>query len=168
MRYGIPVLALLAFFIGSTRAEAASCSSFSVIKSYDAASSTVEVEHRKGSVRKYFPRPEGGPTDTTKIPGSCRGKTKKATSFVVKSSGGRLTMTQVRSNFDGKMLNDADDSNWLPTKLGQLIEAQTLVVLVIRPGLGKDALLGITTVYLPITDDELAEIKRLESQAEDI
>ena len=35
-------------------------------------------------------------------------------------------------------------------------------------GLGKDAPLGITTIYLPITEEEKAEIVRLESQVEDV
>jgi hypothetical protein len=39
---------------------------------------------------------------------------------------------------------------------------------VIRPGVGKDAPLGITTLYLPITEEELAEIKRIEDEAEDV
>ena len=51
--------------------------------------------------------------------------------------------------------------------LVQLIADNTQVVVVIRPGMGKDAPLGITTIYLPITDEERAEIKRLEDQAED-
>ena len=56
----------------------------------------------------------------------------------------------------------------MPAKLQELIEAETLVVIVIRPGVGKDAPLGVTTIYLPITEEELAEIKRLDDQAEDI
>ncbi len=77
-------------------------------------------------------------------------------------------MTQVRSNFQGKMLNDLDDPAWLPAKLKELIEGKTEVVVVIRPGVGKDAPLGITTIYLPITEEELAEIKRIDEDAEDI
>ena len=41
-------------------------------------------------------------------------------------------------------------------------------MIVVRPGLGKDAPLGITTIYMPITEPELAEIKRLEDSAEDV
>ena len=79
-----------------------------------------------------------------------------------------MTATQVRSNFQGKMRNDLDDSAWLPATLKDLIDNETKVVIVVRPGMAKDAPLGITTVYLPITDEELAEIKRLEDQAEDL
>ena len=35
------------------------------------------------------------------------------------------------------------------------------------PPVGKKKPLGVTTVYLPITDEEQAEIKRLDNQAED-
>ena len=66
------------------------------------------------------------------------------------------------------MLNDTDDPAWLPAQLGKLIADETKVVIVIRPGPGKDSPLGLTTVYLPITDEERAEIKRLEDQAKDI
>ena len=57
---------------------------------------------------------------------------------------------------------------WLGKKLDELIANKTEVVLVIRPGMGKDAPLGVTTLYLPITDEEKAEIERLENQAEEI
>jgi hypothetical protein len=65
------------------------------------------------------------------------------------------------------MQNDTDDEAWLPTKLKELIDAKTEVVIVVRPGVGKDAPLGMTTLYLPITEEEKAEIQRLEDQAED-
>ncbi len=167
MRFKIPILVLLALFLGSTQADAKSCSSFALIKAFDADASTVTVSYEKGKMRKYFPKPEGTPQDTSKIPRSCKSKVKKQTTLVVKSSGGRLTMTQVRSNFEGKMQNDTEDSNWLPAKLKQLIADQTMIIIVVRPGIAKDSPLGITTVYLPITDEELAEIKRLDEQAED-
>jgi hypothetical protein len=76
-------------------------------------------------------------------------------------------MTQIRTNFQGKMLNDADDPSWLPAKLKELIDGKTQVVSVIRAGIGKDAPLGVTTIYVPITEEEKAEITRLENQAED-
>ena len=79
-----------------------------------------------------------------------------------------MTLTQVRSNFQGKMLNDADDPKWIPSELAKLVAAKTQVVIVVRPGMGKDAPLGITTIYLPVTDEELAEIERLENVAEDV
>ncbi len=171
MRFGIPIPVFLALFLalclGSSSAGAASCSSFAVIKSYDADTHRAEVTYARGSQSKYFPKPEGT-TGPTKIPAKCKRKVTKETSLAVKASGGRFSMTQVRSNFQGKMLNDTDDPNWLPAKLAQLVESKTQVVLVIRPGMGKDAPLGITTIYLPITDEERAEIKRLEDQAEDV
>jgi hypothetical protein len=77
-------------------------------------------------------------------------------------------VTQVRSNFQGKMLNDLEDPAWLPAQLKKLVGDKTTVVIVIRPGVGKDAPLGVTTIYLPITEEELAEIKRIEDDAEDI
>ncbi len=167
MRFGVPILVFLALCLGSSRAGAASCSSFAVLNSYDADARQLEVTYERGSRTKYFPKPEGTPRDRTKIPATCKKKVTKETSLAVKATGGRFSLTQVRSNFQGKMLNDTDDANWLPAKLAQLIADKTQVVVVVRPGMGKDAPLGITTIYLPITDEERAEIKRLEDQAED-
>ncbi len=168
MRIGIPALVFLALFLFSAQAQAKSCSGFALFKSYDADADSAEVSWVKGKSRKYFPKPQGSPTDTSKIPGKCNRKITKTTTFVVKATGGRMTATQVRSNFQGKMRNDLDDSAWLPATLKDLIDNETKVVIVVRPGMAKDAPLGITTVYLPITDEELAEIKRLEDQAEDL
>lgn len=168
MRFGVPILVFLALCLGSSRAGAASCASFAVLKSYDADARRLEVTYARGSRTKYFPKPEGTPRDSSKIPATCKKKVTKQTSLAVKASGGRFSITQVRSNFQGKMLNDTDDPNWLPAKLTQLIADKTQVVVVIRPGVGKDAPLGITTIYLPITDEERAEIKRLDDQAEDV
>jgi hypothetical protein len=168
MRLAIPTLALAALCLASAQARAASCASFAVLKSYDAAASTVEVDYNKGNMKKYFPRPEGSPSDSTKIPKPCRGKVTKTKQLVVKPTGGRMTVTQIRSNFEGKMLNDTSDPNWLPAELKKLIDAKTEIVIIVRPGMGKDAPLGITTLYLPITDEELAEIQRIEKQAEDV
>jgi hypothetical protein len=159
---------VLALCLGSAQAQAKSCSSFAVIKSYDAAAKTVEVSHEKGKLGKFFPRPEGDSQSGSRIPKGCKGKVKKQTELVVKPTGGRLTVTQLRSNFDGKMLNDADDPAWLPAQLEKLVADETTVVIVIRPGMGKDAPLGVTTIYLPITEEELAEIKRLEEEGEDL
>ena len=168
MRFGVPILVFLALCLGSSRAGAASCSSFAVLKSYDADARQLEVTYARGSRTKYFPKPEGTPRDSSKIPASCKKKVTKQTSLVVKSTGGRMSLTQVRSNFQGKMLNDTDDPNWLPAELAKLVAAKTPVVIVVRPGMGKDAPLGITTIYLPITDEELADIERLENEAEDV
>ncbi len=167
MRYALPLIALLAVCLGASQADAKSCSNFAKIKSYDAASNKVVVEYESGKLHKFFPRPEGTPADSTKVPKPCRGKESKETSLVVKPTGGRLTVTQIRTNFEGKMLNDTGDKEWLPKHLDKLIADGTTVVIVVRPGLGKDAPLGISTLYLPITDEELAEIKRIEKQAED-
>ena len=168
MRFVIPVVVFVALCLGSAQADAASCSTFAVIKAYDADAKKVEVSFEKGDQRKFFPKPEGTPKDSSKIPEECRRKVRREKSFVVKPTGGRMSVTQVRSNFHGKMLNDTEDPAWLPTQLKKLIADKTLVVVVIRPGIGKNAPLGITTIYLPITDEELAEIKRIEKDAEDI
>jgi hypothetical protein len=56
----------------------------------------------------------------------------------------------------------------VPGELKKLIDAKAQVVIVVRPGMGKDAPLGVTTIYLPITDEELAEIKRIDDQASDV
>lgn len=169
MRFTIPMLAVFALLLGAApSADAASCSSLAVIKAYDAEGSRVKIDFEKGSMNKFFPRPEGAPNDTQKVPKKCGRKVTKSSTFHVKASGGRLSMTQIRTNFDGKMLNDTKDDAWLGNKLNELITNETEVVVVIRPGMGKDAPLGITTVYMPITDEEKAEIARLESQAEDV
>ncbi len=168
MRFGIPILAFLALCLGPSSAGAASCSSFAVFKSFDADANQAEVSYERGNKTKYFPKPEGTPRDSSKIPASCKKKVTKQTSLVVKSTGGRMSLTQVRSNFQGKMLNDADDPKWLPAELARLVAAKTQVVIVVRPGMGKDTPLGITTIYLPVTDEELAEIERLENEAEDV
>jgi hypothetical protein len=168
MRYSIPVLAILALVLGSAQADAASCSSFAVIKSYDAATKTAVVEYTKGKMQEYFPKPEGTPRDSQKIPKHCSSKVRRTTSLAIKPTGGRMSVTQIRSNFEGKMLNDTNDDAWVPAQLKKLIDDKSEVVIVIRPGMGKDAPLSITTLYLPITDKELNEIKRIESQASDV
>jgi hypothetical protein len=167
MRLLIPVLAIAAVVLASAHAEAKSCSSFALIKSYDADAKTVDVEYKKGRTSKFFPKVSGTPASTEKIPKACKGRVTKTTTLVVKPTGGRMSVTQIRANFSGKMQNDTDDEAWLPTKLKELIDAKTEVVIVVRPGVGKDAPLGMTTLYLPITEEEKAEIQRLEDQAED-
>jgi hypothetical protein len=168
MRFAIPIVVFVALCLGSIQANAASCSGFVVIKSYDADASTVEIAYTKGKEREYFPKPEGTPRDRSKIPSPCRGKVKKETQLAVKATGGKMSITQVRSNYEGKMKNDTDDASWLPNKLNQLIADKTTVVAVMRPmGPGRDAPLGITTIYLPADEEDLAEIKRIEDQAVD-
>jgi hypothetical protein len=149
MRFGISLLSCAALLaLGAARADAASCSAF--------------------VVSKFFPKPEGSPRDSTKIPASCKGNVTKSTDLQVKGTGGRMSVTQVRTNFEGKMLNNLDDPAWLPAKLDELIKAKTQVVLIVRPGMAKNAPLGVTTLYLPAGPDDLAEIKRLEDLAEDV
>jgi len=170
MRFVIPIVVFVALCLGSAQADAASsCSAFAVIKAYDADAKTVELSFGKGKERKYFPKPEGTPK-TSKIQDKCKRKVTRTrnSSFLVKPTGGKLSVTQVRSNFEAKVVNDLDDPAWLPAQLKQLIEAKTQVVVVIRAGIGKDAPLGVTTIYLPITEEEKAEIKRIDDQAEDI
>jgi len=167
MRLTIPFFAFALLSFASAQAEAASCSSLAVIKSYDASAQTVEVEYKKGRTNKFFPKPEGTPTDSQKIPKECKGRVLKTTSLAVTPTGGRMTVTQIRSNFEGKMQNDTDDAAWFPSRVKELIDAKTEVVIVVRPGMGKDAPLGVTTVYLPITEEEKAEIKRIEDNAQD-
>lgn len=169
MRFKLFLLSFAAAALGvAGQADAASCSAFAVIKSYDAAKSTVEVSYETGSQSKFFPKPEGAPRDSTKIPASCKGNVTKEKSLVVKGTGGKMSVTQVRTNFEGKMLNDVDDAKWLPAKLDELVKGKTQVVLIIRPGLAKGSPLAITTLYLPAGPEDLAEIKRLEDQAEDV
>ena len=169
MRFKLSLLSFAAAALGvASQADAASCSAFATIKSFDAAKSTVEVDYGSGSMSKFFPKPEGAPSDTSKQPAICKGNITKQKSLVVKGTGGKMSVTQVRTNFEGKMLNDVEDPKWLPAKLDELIKAKTQVVLVIRPGLAKGAPLGVTTLYLPAGPEDLAEIKRLEDQAEDV
>ncbi len=162
------ILISLALWLGAAQAQAQSCSSFAVIKSYDADSKTVKLSFAKGKESAFFPKPEGTPRSNSKLPSKCRRKVTKVKEFVVKPTGGRMSVTQVRANFSNQMLNDQEDPAWLPAQLAKLIEDKTKVVVQIRPGVGKDAPLGVTTIYLPITEEEKAEIKRLEDQAEDV
>ena len=171
MRFRMTVLSLIAAAaaLAAGRADAASsCSAFVTFTSFDEAASSVGVNFGSGSNSKFFPKPEGSPTDTTKIPAACKGSVTKNKSLAVKATGGRMSVTQVRTNFEGKMLNNADDPKWLPAKLKELIDAKTQVVIIVRPGMGPKAPIGITTVYLPANAADLAEIKRLEDQAEDV
>ena len=137
------------------------------IESYDAAGKSIAVKHTKGKPNKFFPKPEGAPSDTTKIPKKCK-KKQREDSYAVKSSGGRMSVTQFRTNFEGKMLNDTESDEWFATKMKELIDGKTEVALVIRPGMKKGSPLEITTIYMPANEADYAEIKRLEDQAEDL
>jgi hypothetical protein len=169
VRFVIPAIAMLALALGAAQAQAqaSSCSAFVIIKSYDAAASSVDVDYGRGSEKKFFPRPEGANTDTSKVPKKCTGRVTRTKTLAVKPTGGRLSVTQIRSNFEGKMLNDTEDETWLPSHLKKLIEAKTEVVAVVRPG-RKDEAPAITTIYMPITDPERAEIARIDAQAEEV
>jgi len=168
MRFVLPVLALLVLGLGAVRAEAQSCSTFVVIKSFDAASKTAELSYEKGKEKKFFPKPEGANTDTTKIPKKCSKKVTRNTSVAVKPTGGRMSVTQFRENFSGKMRNDLDDSGWFKTNVDKLIADQTLVVAILRPAKSKKDPAAMTTIYLPISEEEKAEIARIEAQATDV
>ena len=167
MRYVIPVFLLLAFSLAAAQAQAKSCSAFVVIESYDADAKSIAVKHTKGKPNKFFPKPEGAPSDSSKIPGKCK-KKQRTDGYAVKSSGGRMSVTQVRSNFEGKMLNDTDSDEWFATQIQELVDGKTEVVAEVRAGMGKDAPLKINTIYLPANEADFAEIKRLEDQAEDM
>lgn len=169
MRFWIPAFAILALCLPAAQADAArSCSGFAVIKAFDPDASTIEVSWDKGNERKFFPKPEGTPRGPSKIPESCKRRITKNTTLPVMSTGGKLSITQVRTNLDGSMMNDADDEAWLGGKLKELVAGETQVVIVVRPGPGKDSEPKVMSIYLPITDEELAEIKRREDEAEDV
>ena len=55
-----------------------------------------------------------------------------------------------------------------PAQINQLIEEKTKVVIILRPPPGKKKPFGLTTIYLPITEEEKAEIKRIDANARDI
>ena len=169
MRFSIPAIVLFAAVgLGASQAKAQSCSTFVLIKSYDADAKTAEVVFKKGSQSRYFPKPEGAPSDSTKIPKKCTKRVTRNSTISVRPSGGRMTVTQLRMNFSGKMLNNLDDPGWVPGELEKLINDKTLVVAVLRPGKGKKDPAQLTTIYLPITDEETAEIARIDAQAQDV
>jgi len=168
-RVTLLTIAALAFGPSSALAASSSCALFAVFKAYDAAKHQVEVDFVKGNERKFFPRPDsGGANNQSKLPKQCSGKFKKEKVFGVKETGGRLSVTQIRTNFEGKMLNDLEDPAWLPAQLQKLIADKTEVPVVIRPGQAKNDPLMITTLYLPITPEEEKEIERIEAQVEDV
>jgi hypothetical protein len=169
MRATTILLSTVFAFVAAPFADAAakSCSSFAVITGYDAAASSVTLKVEKGRESKFFPRPEGAP-NVSKIPKKCSSKIMKQAAFPVKATGGRLTITQVRENFSNKMKNDTDDKGWLGKEIEKLVAAKTKVLVVGRPPMGnKKGDYELTTIYLPITQAELDEIKRLENQVQD-
>ncbi len=98
MRFIIPAFVFVAFALASAQAQAAaSCSSFAVIKSYDANAKLAEVDFDKGKERRYFPKPDGTPTQS-KLPKKCSRKLTKKPNLAVNPTGGRMSVTQVRMN----------------------------------------------------------------------
>ena len=162
-------IAIFSLVLAASSAQAgASCSTFAKITGYDEASSSITIEKSKGNEGKYFPKTEGAPK-TSKLPKRCKSKALSADSFPVKPTGGRMSITQVRENFSGKMLNDVDDKTWVGTKLQEIVASGEVVVVVLRqpPGADKKAPHDVTTVYMPITEAEIAEIARLDAQVSD-
>lgn len=168
MKFVAPIFVFFAVGLAAAAAQAASCAAFMEIKSYDADSQTAEVEYTRGSQSSFFPKPEGSPSDTTKIPKNCSRRVTRDTKVKVSPSGGRMTVTQIRMNYSGKMLNDTDDDSWVPKHLAELIESKTTVVGILRPAKKRGDAPELTTIYLPASDEDLAEIKRIEDQAEDV
>lgn len=161
-------LVLIIFSLAvSAQAYAASCHSFATFKSFDAAAGTVEVDFSKGKTQKYFPRGEGATGDIAKIPKRCKRSQLKQTTVPVKATGGKLSVTQIRSNRDGKMLNDVESADWFKAQMDSLIAAGEPVVVVLRPGKKKKDPVPMTTIYLPVTQEELDEIARLEAEVKD-
>jgi hypothetical protein len=167
MRVSTIVLVTLSTFLFVGQAHAKSCSFFAGILSFDEASSSVKLKVLKGSETKFFPKPEGSPT-ASRLPAKCKGKALKQESYAVKTTGGRMTVTQVRENFSNKMMNETDDPKWLPALFKELNANRTKVLVVLRPPTGKKSPLNLKTIYLPITVEERKEIERLESQGEDL
>lgn len=169
MRLWIPALVAIGLFLGAPQAEAASCSAFAKIKQFDGDAFYVKVKFEKGSESRFFPKTEGTPANNSKLPAKCKTRlTKKKSVFKVKAVGGRMSVTQVRMNFSGKMLNDIEDEGWLAVRIKQLIADGTKVAIVLRESMGKDSEYEVTTIYMPITDEEKAEIARLDAQGEDV
>lgn len=170
MRSLIIVLAAAGVLFAAGSAHAGkSCSTFAKITGYDDASKSITLEKTKGSQSKFFPKTDGAPS-TSKIPAKCKSKILAQGDYPVNVSGGRMSITQVRANFSGKMLNDIEDKTWVPNKLQELIASGDTVVVLLRqpPGSDKKAPHKVTTIYMPITDEELAEIERLNNQGEDV
>jgi hypothetical protein len=169
MRIWIPVFVVVGLLLGVSQAEAASCSGYATIKKFDPDADFVKVKWEKGSESRFFPKTEGTPASNSKLPAKCKTRlTKNKTEFIVKPVGGRMSVTQVRMNFSGKMLNDLDDEAWLPTRIEKLVADRTKVAIVLREGVAKDSVHNITTIYMPITDEERAEIARLDAQGVDV
>jgi hypothetical protein len=167
MRSTLILLLVAVPFLAAANAQAKSCSTFGVIKSYDEAGKTVEVEWTKGKATNFFPRVSGASGDITKIPGKCKRRTLKATTVPVKATGGKLSVTQIRNNLTGKMLNDTESAAWFKAEIDKLVAAGDAVAIVLRPGRKKTDPIPMTTIYLPATAEDMAEIQRQEDQVTD-
>ena len=174
MRLFITALAAVGVFLAASQAEAASCSGFATFKQIDKEANFVQVKWVKGSESRYFPKTEGTPANNSKIPAMCKTRIKKKiTDFRLKPVGGKMSITQVRENFSGKMKNPKEDegadtqSGYLYGTIEKLMKDKTKVAIIVRDGVTKDDPYNLTTIYLPITDEEKAEIARLDAQATD-
>ena len=49
-----------------------------------------------------------------------------------------MSITQVRSNFSGKMVNNTDEASWMTAQLQSLIDSGEVVVVVLRQPPGSD------------------------------
>ena len=110
MRFKLSLLSFAVAVLGvASQADAASCSAFVTIKSFDARS-----QHRRGGLRQRQHEqvlPEaGGRADRhdASSPPTCKANVTKTKSLQVKGTGGKMSVTQVRTNFEGKMLNDVE------------------------------------------------------------
>ncbi len=168
MRSIMFVLVAAVPFLAAAHAQAASCSAFGKILSYDAAGKTVEVEFTKGKPTKFFPRPEGATGDITKIPKKCKRSALKNPTLPVKPTGGRMSVTQVRNNLTGKMLNDTESADWFKAEIDRLVASGDELALVLRPGKKRGDPAPLTTIYLPATAEDMAEIARMEAQVSDV
>ena len=95
----------IALLLIATTADARSCSTFAKIEAFDTETSMMTLKVTKGNSQKFFPKPEGSGTGNSKIPKKCKTRILKKGSFEVRTTGGRLKLTQIRSNFNDNMLN---------------------------------------------------------------
>jgi len=69
---------------------------------------------------------------------------------------------------DGHYVESPARGAWLWARPEELIAGKTIVLVVARPQLkDKKGAYGLTTIYLPASQEDLDEIARLDAQAED-
>ena len=134
----------IALLLVATTADARSCSTFAKIEAFDTETSMMTIKVTKGNSQKFFPKPEGSGTGNSKIPKKCKTRILKKGSFEVRTTGGRLKLTQIRSNFNDNMLNNPDDSKWVGAELDKLIADKTKVAQE-RHKLGLEAFSALLT-----------------------